>query len=214
MLKKIFVLFKVVVILNLLICLIKEEWAATFICLINFIFLFIVDLIQRKFGFNYFFMLLIYLFLTGSLLGGEVYNLYYRIWYFDIILHTLSSFIISGLLLYLFKYFRINLNKTLFIVFIFSFAMMIAALWEITEFSIDRLFGSDMQKDIIITEINSTLLSDDGALVKKKIDNMKFGDIIVYGYVDIGLYDTIEDMVCALFGSLLFIIIGKVKEAF
>lgn len=99
-------------------------------------------------------------------------------------------------------------------IFIFSFAMMVAVLWEITEFSIDRVFNSDMQKDTIVTEINSTLLSSDGTVVKKKVESMKFGDITIYGYIDIGLYDTIEDMMCAVFGSLLFIILGRVKEAF
>ena len=93
--------------------------------------------------------------------------------------------------------------------------MMVAALWEITEFTIDRVFNIDMQKDTIIGEINSTLLSSDGkSVVKKKINNMKIGDTVVNGYIDIGLYDTIEDMICATLGSIVFIISGKLRKLF
>lgn len=93
--------------------------------------------------------------------------------------------------------------------------MMVAAMWEITEFSIDRLFNADMQKDTIVTEIKSNLFSEDGSsVVKKEINSSKIGNCTFDGYIDIGLYDTIDDMVCAVFGSLLFIIIYKLKEAF
>ena len=40
---------------------------------------------------------------------------------------------------------------------------------------------------------------------------MKIGNTIIDGYLDIGLYDTIEDMICAVVGSILFIIIYKVN---
>lgn len=212
MLKK---LFKVVVIFHLIISLINGGWGATFICLFNLFLLFVADFVQKKLRYSDIFHLCIYLFLTGTLIGGDIYYLYAKVWYFDIIMHILSSFIISGLCFYVVRFFKFELNKFLFITFIFSFAMMISVLWEITEFSIDRLFDSDMQKDTVITEINSTLLSSDGtSVVKKEVSSMKFGDLLIDGYVDIGLYDTIEDMICAIFGSIAFIIIGKVKEAF
>ena len=87
---------------------------------------------------------------------------------------------------------------------------MIASIWEITEFSIDRIFGADMQKDTIINEINSVLFSSDGrSVVKKKINSIKIGEYTINGYIDIGLYDTISDMICAICGSLLFIIIWR-----
>lgn len=214
MLKKIFVILKVVVILNLLICLVNREWTATFICLFNFILLFIADYVQKKLGYSDFYQLLIYIFLIVSLVGGEVYYLYSKIWFLDIILHTLSSFIVSFLFIYIFRLFRGNVNKIMLIICIFSFAMMIAALWEITEFSIDRLFDTDMQKDTVISEVNSVLLSSDGkTVVKKRINSMTIGNYTIDGYLDIGLYDTVEDMICAVVGSLLFIVIYKVKEA-
>ena len=35
---------------------------------------------------------------------------------------------------------------------------------------------------------------------------------IIRGYIDIGLYDTIGDMVCEVVGSIIFIVIFKLKE--
>ena len=43
---------------------------------------------------------------------------------------------------------------------------------------------------------------------------MKIGDSVFNGYVDIGLYDTIEDMICGVGGSVLFIVIGKLRWLF
>ena len=216
MIRKLFVLFKVVVFIHLLIYLVNGDWTATFICLFKFVLLFIVDYMQKKIKYSDFFQFLIYIFLIGSLLGGEVYHLYSKISYFDIILHVLSSFIVSGLFLYIYKLFKCNINRFLLIICIFSFAMMIAALWEITEFSIDRLLDRDMQKDTVISEVNSMLLSSDGmSIIKNKVSSMSIGGRTLDGYLDIGLYDTVEDMICATLGSLLFIIVGRsrIKEA-
>ena len=212
--KKILYLIKVVVLIHLLVFLINGLWTATFICLFNFITILISDFVQKKLNYNNVFTLVIYIFLTSSLIGGEIYNLYVKIWYYDIIMHILSFFIVSGLLYYLLKILSIKINKIIFMLFIFSFAMMIAALWEITGFTIDRVFNSDMQKDTVITEVNSKLLSVDGKkVVKKTINKTIIGDDIIRGYIDIGLYDTIGDMICAVVGSIVFIGILNLKEA-
>lgn len=213
MLKKICFILKVVVLFNILISLISFKWTATFICLFNLILLFIADYVMKKINYSNFLQLLIYVFLVSSLVGGEVYNLYSIIWFYDIILHILSSFIISFLF---FNIFKGNVNKFLSMLCIFSFAMMVAGLWEITEFSIDRLLDKDMQKDTVISEINSMLLSSDGnTVINVKVSDMSIGGTIIDGYLDVGLYDTIEDMICALFGSVFYLIIDRrrIKEA-
>lgn len=214
MLKKIFLLFKIVVIIHLFVYVINGMLTAFLFCLFNLLLFFIVDIIKNKLKYSNILQLLIYIFLFGSLIGGEVYYLYSKIWFFDIILHILSSFIISWLFIYVVKMFKSNINNILLILCIFSFSMMVASMWEITEFSIDNLFDVDMQKDTIIKEINSVLLSDDGnKVVRKTVSSMTIGDYIIDGYLDIGLYDTMEDIICAVLGSLFFIIIFKIKEA-
>lgn len=215
MFKKIFIILKVVVILNLLSSLINREWTATFVCLLTIIFLFISDFIKKKLCYGNIINLLIYLFLILSLIGGEVYYLYVKISYFDIIMHIFSSFIISALALYLIKYYKCSICKKLISLFVFSVAMMVAVMWELTEFSIDRIFNVDMQKDTVINEVNSVMLTSDGKGVGHvSVDNMRLGNSVFDGYLDIGLYDTMYDIVCAGIGSIMLIIIYKIKEAF
>lgn len=212
MLKKIFYVLKIVVFVHLFLCLINRMNAAFFICLFSLFLLYIVDYLQNKVEYSDLFQLLIYIFLIGSLIGGEVYFLYVKLWYFDIIMHVLSSYIISGLIYYILIKNSVNINFNLFLLFIFSFAMMIASLWEITEFTIDRFFITDMQKDTIINEIKSSYISYNGKnVVVKEVNNIKLGNYVINGYLDIGLYDTIYDMICALFGSFLFLF--KIKRS-
>ena len=109
--KKIFILFKVVVLFNLFISLINREWSATFICLFNFLLLYLVDYVQEKIKYSNLLKFLIYIFLICSLIGGEIYFLYSKIWFYDIILHVFSSFIVSGLFVYIVKYFKANINQ-------------------------------------------------------------------------------------------------------
>ena len=73
------------------------------------------------------------------------------------------------------------------------------------------LFNKDMQKDTVVNNITSTLFSPDkNKAVKKEINSLYINNIDFIqeygGYIDIGLYDTMEDMLCALLGALLFII--------
>lgn len=215
MFKKLFIILKVVVILNLLYSLINREWTATFVCLLTFLFFVVSDFMQKKLRYGNIFKLLIYIFLILSLVGGEMYYLYVRISYFDVIMHIFSSFIISGLVLYLIKYYKCSICSKLIALFIFSVAVMVASIWELTEFSIDRIFNIDMQKDTVINEINSVMLTSDGKGVGHvKIDNMRLGNSVFDGYLDIGLYDTMYDIVCGCIGSIMLIIIYKIKETF
>ena len=94
--------------------------------------------------------------------------------------------------------------------------MGIAAVWEITEFTIDRVLGKDMQKDTVIKEITSELLTDN----RERLKVNEINSVIVNGrdfvkeyggYIDIGLYDTMEDMIFAMLGTIFCMIIEKVK---
>ena len=77
--------------------------------------------------------------------------------------------------------------------------------------TIDNVFNKDMQKDTVVNNITSTLFSQDkNKAIKKEINSLYINNIDFIqeygGYIDIGLYDTMEDMICALLGALLFII--------
>lgn len=210
--KRLLKIIKVLLLILTIIYIIKLDLNAVFMYLITLLILFISDILQKKLKYSDVLQLIIYIFVISGIVLGNVYSLFVKIWYFDIILHVSSSFILASLSVYILKYLTPNCNKKLVIVFSFIFCMAVASLWEIAEFTIDRIFSQDMQKDTVITEITSTMFSNDNKIpTKRVITNVKVNNTDFMkrygGYIDIGLYDTIEDMICALVGAITYVII-------
>ena len=92
------------------------------------------------------------LFLYGAIFLGEVRDFYYRVPYWDTILHALSS-VMAGSLGFIVvatlnrdRHVAMNLSPKFVAIFAFCFAVTIGVLWEIYEFSFDGLLGLNMQK--------------------------------------------------------------------
>jgi len=101
------------------------------------------------------FEVLAVVFIYASLFLGEVHGYYIRFWWWDIVLHTGSGFllgVLGFLLVYVMnekKEVELELNPSFIALFTFVFAMAFGAIWEIFEFSMDKLFGMDMQKAML-----------------------------------------------------------------
>ena len=186
----------------------KWKINTNFYFVLSLIFMVITNVIGKKLGFGNGIKILIYVFILGTEILGEIYHFYVDVWWFDIVMHTYFAFVISYAGLYLIRYFNINGSIYFVILFIFSFAMMAESIWEIFEFSMDRVIGTDMQKDTVIRNINSMYLSHDIYVDKVIVNDIDFMERYG-GYLDIGLYDTIGDMICTVVGSFMFIVIMK-----
>ena len=206
--KKINLLYLIVVMFYLISGLIKWDMITIFACVLSLVFMVITNIIGKKIGFGNGIKILIYVFILGTEVLGEIYHFYVDVWWFDIVMHTYFAFIISYAGLYLIRYFKIKGSIYFVILFIFSLAMMTESVWEIFEFSMDRFIGTDMQKDTVIRNINSTYLSENIYVDKVMVNDIDFMDRYG-GYLDIGLYDTISDMICTVVGSFMFIVIMK-----
>ncbi len=132
------------------------------------------------------FVLLAVLFIFASLFLGEVRGYYTRFWWWDIVLHTGSGFLL-GILGFLLVHILnetekidIHMNPGFVALFAFVFAVAIGALWEVFEFTMDGIFGMDMQKEMLgdpsgLTDTMWDLIVDSlGALVIA---------ILGYGYI-------------------------------
>lgn len=210
--KKIIILMRVVVIFYLIIGIIKWNTTTLVAALLSLVLMTITSYLKKKLNLDKKLELLIYIFIITTEVLGQIYHFYTRVPIFDIIIHTYSSFVISYIALIIIK--KHKLPKIITILFIFSFAMMCESIWEIFEFGTDHLLKTDMQKDTIINEITSCYLSEDkDTPTTMVVDNVVVNNISFTdkynGYLDIGLYDTISDMSCALVGALIFIIIIK-----
>ena len=130
------------------------------------------------------FQLLAIAFVFASLFLGEVRGYYTRFWWWDIALHAGSGFllgIVGFLLVYLLNEIErigVHMKPGFVAFFAFLFALGIGALWEVFEFTMDSVFGMNMQKAMLgdasgLTDTMLDLVVDAvGALV-----------IALYGYL-------------------------------
>ena len=139
---------------------------------------------------------------------GQCYNLYYTVSWWDKMLHISGGVMFAFLGLFLFeKYVGKDKKKMVMTaVFALCFSIAIAVLWEFCEFGADTFLGMDMQDDTVITHINSYLLNE-GVGIAGSIENIEEvivnGQVLpVKGYIDIGLTDTILDMLLETMGAV------------
>lgn len=110
-------------------------------------------------------------FIFAAIFLGEIHSYYTKFWWWDIILHSSSGFLL-GLAGFLAVYIlneekRIHLQmKPAFVaLFAFAFAVMLGAVWEIFEFSMDTIFGVHMQRSGLIDTMGDLIVDTLGALV-------------------------------------------------
>ena len=169
--------------------------------------------------------IIVLLFIFAGEILGEIGEFYHKIEVWDLMLHTINGFLMGAIGVALIDVFNkhpsINFSLSpFFVAFVaFCFSLTIGVLWEFTEFSADKYFGTDMQKDTIVSSINSEELDNVGIRSPLRINNITqtliFGnvngeptEVEIEGYLDIGLNDTIEDMFVNLVGALVFSIIA------
>ena len=112
---------------------------------------------------------------------------------------------------------NINLSPFYLTMVAFCFSMTIGVLWEFCEFAFDNLFGMDMQKDFILSSVNSFTLDPDNIQTCISIKDIVETRIITAdsttyfvdgGYLDIGLTDTMKDLFVNFLGALTFCLFG------
>lgn len=170
--------------------------------------------------------IIIMLFIFAAEILGEINNFYGLIPYWDTMLHTLNGFLAAGVGFALFDLLNKNSNlislSPLFLSIVaFCFSMTIGVLWEFFEFGADVHFRTDMQKDRIITKISSVSLNEEKKNVPIKINDIEYTVIyskdkngnstetrIEGGYLDIGIIDTMKDLLVNFIGAFVFSIFG------
>lgn len=161
---------------------------------------------------------IILLFIFSAEILGEINAFYIKIPIWDTVLHTLNGFLMAAIGFCLVDFFNrserfsIQMSPLFLAIVAFCFSMTTAVLWEFFEFGMDMFVGVDMQKDWIVHEISSVMLDPTGSNipVKLKIDSVMVNgkDLGFGGYLDIGLIDTMKDMIVNFVGAVVFSVIG------
>ena len=117
------------------------------------------------------FDLLAVIFIFASLFLGEVRGYYVRFWWWDLVLHTSSGFLL-GILGFLLVYvlnekeeLDLDLNASFVALFAFAFAISFGVFWEIFEYFMDAMFGTNMQKSGLQDTMWDLIVNSMGALV-------------------------------------------------
>ena len=141
---------------------------------------------------------------------GKAYRLYYLTHWWDKLLHTSAGFVFGVLGICLCR--ALNHGKetslALEVVFGICFSVAVSAVWELVEFGVDRCFGADMQNDTVVYAIHSYLLGDAPGVLgsitdigQVHVDGTPLG---VAGYLDIGLIDTMQDVLVETVGAVVY----------
>lgn len=161
------------------------------------------------------FCVLAVLYSFGPLLG-EGYKLYYLSSCYDKLLHTFAGimFAIVGAYLPVKIDPRLRDDVKVRLIFAVCFSMAVSVAWEFFEFGADRLLGFDMQHDAYIESINSFLLSSDPGKLSSigSIDSVAVNGEMLEGYIDIGLIDTMTDMLVETLGAVLFAVYFRIDR--
>lgn len=150
------------------------------------------------------------LYLLGGM-SGRIYKLYYLIAHWDKLLHFSGDVVFAVLG----SYIPVLLNKDyqddrrLRILFAVLFSISVSALWEFYEYGMDRWFGTDMQRDTLVTAIHSYDLGDAAGVIGSidQIDSVIVNGVELAGYIDIGLIDTMGDMMIETAGAVVYAVV-------
>lgn len=198
-----------------------KNYENVFICALVLYLFILPSILQKRLGITFptglQVVILIHIFACEIL--GEVACYYVKYTHWDTIMHTVWGFLAAAIGYSLVDILNredsthFNLSPAFLAVVAFCFSMTIGVMWEFFEFIADRLLTIDMQKDTVITQISSVLLDPTNRNLPVVIRNIS--DVQVNGqslglggYLDIGLYDTMEDLFVNLIGALIFSLIG------
>ena len=192
-----------------------------FVCVLALILLALPSIIEKQLAIDIPPLMegIIYCFIYAAEILGEINSFYTIIPGWDTMLHTINGFLVAAVgfcLVDLFnrsERFTFRLSPLFLALVAFCFSMTVGVLWEFFEFSMDYLFHMDMQKDMIIHSFASVTLDPTNNNIPILVDNIT--DVAVNGeslglggYLDVGLYDTMQDLFVNFVGALTFSVIG------
>jgi hypothetical protein len=91
--------------------------------------------------------------------------------------------------------------------------MTVGVLWEFFEFGSDMLLHTDMQKDTVVHHITSVMLDPTSSNQTVTVDGITDATVNgeslgLGGYLDIGLIDTMKDLLVNFIGAVVFSVGG------
>ena len=212
---------RIIVIVMLILQLLNRNYENVFLCALTLVLLIMPSLVQITFKVELPTTLEIFIlvFIFAAEILGEISEFYLVFPFWDTVLHTINGFLAAAIgfsmvdLLNRSEKIVFNLSPLFMAIVAFCFSMTIGVVWEFFEFVMDQIIGYDMQKDTAIHVIRSVTLDPAGHNVPYVIDNItetavNGQELGLGGYLDIGLIDTMQDLIVNFIGAFIFSVIG------
>ena len=230
--KKQFITYSVLralVILTAIRCVFTRNYESLAICILSLVLFLLPSLFEQllKVEIPPVFQMIIYVFIYSAEILGEVNKYYTAIPGWDTMLHTINGFLCAAIGFSLFNILNrgsksMQLSPFYLAIVAFCFSMTVGVVLEFIEFTADQMFFLDMQKDFVVSSFASVTLDESNTQIPVRISEItktiietKHGDPVVIegGYLDIGIIDTMKDLMVNFIGAIVFSVIGYFYEA-
>ena len=217
----VYLTLRLIVLVSLTFAILRGNYENALLCLATLILLLAQAFVEKKLKIELPTVLevVVMCFIFAHTILGEIACFYVRVPGWDTMLHTLNGFICAGVgfslidLLNRHKRFKFELSPMYVALVAFCFSMTVGVLWEFYEFGSDMLFHTDMQKDTVVKSITSVMLDSTNSNVPITVSSIERvtvngGDLGLGGYLDIGLIDTMKDLLVNFVGAVSFSVSG------
>ncbi len=217
----VYIILRIIVIAALAVAIFRKDFETAYICGLSLILFLIPTFVEKTFKLELpsTLEIIVLLFIFAAEILGELAYFYVRVPHWDTLLHTVNGFLCAAVgfalvdLLNRNERIKFQLSPFFVAVVAFCFSMTIGIFWEFLEFGCDLMLKTDMQKDYIVHSISSVALDPDNTNKTIRIEDIKSlaingKNMGVDGYIDIGLFDTMKDLLVNFVGAVVFSIIG------
>lgn len=213
-----YVILRALVIMVMILEIFNGQYYNVFLCGLTLVLFLIPSFVERRLHIDVpnTLEIIILLFIFSAEILGEIQEYYLIFPFWDTMLHTLNGFLMAAIgiamvdILNRSRKFKVRLSPAFVALVAFCFSMTVGVVWEFFEYGMDCFFHTDMQKDTWITTLSSVSLNSQGHNVPVEVD---IESVVVNGqtwpgYLDIGLHDTMKDLLVNFIGAVTFSIIG------
>lgn len=224
--RKVYLILRAIVIVVLIRHAFMHDYESVFLCALSLFLMILPSLVEKKLWVRLpaTLEIIILLFIFAAEILGEINSFYMKVPHWDTVLHTLNGFLCAAIgfalvdLVNRSHRFTFALSPIFLAIVAFCFSMTVGVIWEFIEYSGDTFFGQDMQKDVVVDHINSVSLNDVPSTKVQYINDIS--DVIIVhsdgteealglgGYLDVGINDTMKDLLVNEIGALVFSVIG------
>lgn len=222
----VYVVLRALIIFVMVRALLRREYQSMALCGLSLFLMILPSIVSRrlKVVLPSTLEIIILLFIFAAEILGEINSFYMRVPHWDTMLHTINGFLCAAIGFCLVdmmnreERFSFKLSPLYLAIVSFCFSMTVGVIWEFFEFGADQLMGLDMQKDAVIHAIDSVML--DPTRTNTVIHVRDIVETIVVhsdgtqealnlgGYLDVGIIDTMKDLLVNFVGALVFSFIG------